>query len=179
METPLNVQITETNRLVPYARNAKLHPKDQVDKIARQISEVGFLVPIVVDKDWVVIAGHGRLEAAKALGLERVPIVVADHLTEDQAMAWRIADNKVAESPYDMQLLAFDLKTLEMHDFDLTMAGISMEEARATIAIIAEADHSSDTNGDDQGAKELSEEQFQTKYKCIKCGFGYDEPTPA
>jgi len=176
---PLNIQILETNRLIPYARNAKLHPKDQVDKIARQISEVGFLVPIVADKELVVIAGHGRLEAAKALGLERVPVVVADHLSEDQAMAFRIADNKVAESPWDMQILGFELKTLEMHEFDLTLAGISMEEARASIAVIAGADAPSSDGGEKTGAQELGEEQFQTKYKCVKCGFGYDEPTPA
>lgn len=126
----MDIQVLPLANLVPYARNAKTHPKEQIDKIAHQISTVGFLVPIVTDKDLVVIAGHGRLLAAKALGMEMVPVFVAHHLTEEQAMAWRIADNKVSESPWDMQLLAFDLKTLESHGMDLQLTGFSMPDAQ-------------------------------------------------
>lgn len=152
----LNIQVMETNRLLPYARNAKLHPKEQVDKIARQISEVGFLVPIVVDKELVVIAGHGRLEAAKALSLERVPVVVADHLTEDQAMAFRIADNKVAESQWEMQTLGFDLKTLEMHDVDLTLTGFTLEELQPIMAQFQD-EPSNESSGAAPGEDEVPE----------------------
>ena len=140
MEKSPEIQTIPTGKLIPYARNAKTHPKEQIEKIARQISEVGFLVPIVVDKDFVVITGHGRLEAAKALALKEVPVIIADHMSEDQAMAWRIADNKVSESPFDFQLLAFELATLERHDIDLTLTGISADEAQNLIKVIQATD---------------------------------------
>lgn len=136
----MDIQNLPITNLVPYARNAKTHPKEQIDKIAHQISTVGFLVPIVVDKNLMVIAGHGRLLAAQALGMDMVPVVIADHLTEDQAMAWRIADNKVSESPWDMQLLAFDLKTLETHGLDLQLTGFSMPDAQEIMKIITTPD---------------------------------------
>ena len=128
----MQVQSFPVESLIPYQRNAKTHPKEQVEKIAQQISKVGFLVPIVVDRDMVVVSGHGRLLAAKSLGMQEVPVVVAD-LSEDQAMAWRIADNRVAESPWDMQLLGFDLQSLKLHDFDLSLTGFADAEAERLI----------------------------------------------
>ncbi len=123
-------------QIMPYARNSKTHPKEQVEKIARQISEVGFLVPIIIDKDGVIIAGHGRYQAAEALGLKEVPVIQADHLTEAQTKAFRIADNKVAESEWDLPLLAFELGSLESLEVDLTLTGFDMNEARSVLAKI-------------------------------------------
>jgi ParB-like chromosome segregation protein Spo0J len=167
-----NIQIMNPDHLIPYARNAKTHPKDQIDKIAKQISEVGFLVPIVIDKEKVVIAGHGRLQAAKALGLQEVPVIVADHLTEDQAMAFRIADNKVAESPWDMQLLGFELKSLEMHDMDLTLSGFSMEEARSALASLNGVEPPSTAQPDFQPGSEDAQSTLDKKspVQCPACG---------
>lgn len=115
--------------LIPYARNAKTHPKDQIDRIAKQINDIGFTVPIVVDKDAIIISGHGRREAAISLGMREVPVVYAAHLNENQVMAARIADNKVSESGWDLPVLAFDLGTLNMNNIELDSTGFTQEEA--------------------------------------------------
>jgi ParB-like chromosome segregation protein Spo0J len=177
MKTPAPT-LFPVSSIVPYARNSKLHPKEQVDKIARQISEVGFLVPIIVDKDRVVIAGHGRLEAAKSLGLEQVPVIVADHLTEGQAKAFRIADNKVAESEWDFPMLAFELGSLEHMELDLTLSGFDMQEARSILQSINGSDPSGLPGGAGSpktGATELSEDDFQEfQHTCPKCSFQWN-----
>lgn len=103
----------------PYFKNAKKHPKKQVQQVAESIKEFGFNQPIVVDKNNVVIAGHGRLEAAKLLGLKDVPTIVVD-LTEEQARAYRLADNKLNESEWDMGLAIEELKGLSDEMFSLT-----------------------------------------------------------
>lgn len=113
--------------LIPYAKNAKKHPEDQVDKLAGQIHSFGFDQPIVVDKSMVIIKGHGRLLAAKKLALKKVPIIVQD-LDEYQAMAARIADNKVSSLEYDNQMMQFDLGTLQGHDFDMNLTGMDIGE---------------------------------------------------
>lgn len=112
--------------LIPYVKNAKVHSNEQIDKIAGQIHAVGFTQPIVVDGSNVIIAGHGRREAAIKLGLKEVPVIVADHLNEYEVAAARLADNKVAESSWDPDLLKFELGTLKMHDFDLGLTGFDL-----------------------------------------------------
>jgi ParB-like chromosome segregation protein Spo0J len=162
----------------PYARNAKTHPKEQVDRIAKQISEVGFLVPIILDRDGVIIAGHGRYLAAVALGLPTVPVVIAEHLTEAQATAFRIADNKVAESAWDYPLLAFELGTLERMEADLTLTGMDMDEARRVLASINGSDPGSPGGApaEKAGSTEMPEGSFQDfKHTCPRCGFGFDD----
>ncbi len=103
----------------PYNKNAKKHPKAQVQQIANSIKEFGFNQPIVLDKENVVIVGHGRLEAAKLLGLKEVPTVTVD-LTEEQAKAYRLADNKLNESDWDMGLVIEELKELSDSMLELT-----------------------------------------------------------
>lgn len=172
----MEIQTLPLTNLIPYARNAKTHPKEQIDKIAAQISSVGFLVPVVVDKEMIVIAGHGRLAAAKALGMEMIPVVVADHLTEDQAMAWRIADNKVAESPWDMQMLGFDLQTLQLHEVNLETTGFTLDDAKTIIASFSGAELPAEGNAK-EGAQELGEEGFQEfQHKCPRCSFEFNDP---
>jgi site-specific DNA-methyltransferase (adenine-specific) len=105
--------------LTPYEKNAKKHPRKQIEQVAASIKEFGFNQPIVVDKNNVVIVGHGRLEAAKLLGLEEVPIITVD-LTEEQAKAYRLADNKLNESEWDMGLVIDELKGLSEDMLDLT-----------------------------------------------------------
>lgn len=106
-------------KLVPYEKNAKKHPKKQVQQVANSIETFGFNQPIVVDQNNVVIVGHGRLEAAKLLGLKTVPVLKLD-ITEEQAKAYRLADNKLNESDWDMQLVVEELKGLSMPMLDLT-----------------------------------------------------------
>ncbi len=122
----LEIQWRDPKSLTPYVKNAKIHSPEQVDKIAGQIAAFGFDQPIVVDSQGVIIKGHGRREAALKLGMGQVPVVVSS-LDEYQAMAARIADNKVAEAPWDPELLKFDLGTLKMHDFELKLTGFELK----------------------------------------------------
>ncbi len=119
----LNIQMLELTKLKPYERNIKSHPKEQIEKIARQISEHGFDVPIVVDPAMVIIKGHGRLLAAKKLKLKTVPVIIRTDLSPEQVKAARIADNKVAESEWEMDFLKDEMKWLKDLDYDLTLTG--------------------------------------------------------
>lgn len=118
----LRIVYLPPGELTPYAANAKKHPDDQVEHIANSIKEFGFRQPIVVDADNVVVIGHGRLLAAKKLGLDAVPVVRADDLTEAQIKALRLADNKTNESEWDFLSLEAELAELEL-DFDMSDFG--------------------------------------------------------
>lgn len=109
--------------LIPYENNTKTHPPEQVKRIAESIKQFGWQQPIVVDRDNVVIIGHGRLLAAKELLLDKVPVVCADALTEEQAQALRLADNKTNESPWDFGKLEEELAALDIAGFDMTAFG--------------------------------------------------------
>lgn len=122
-QNQLDIQWLNPEQLIPYAKNAKIHTTEQIDKIAGQISAFGFDQPIVVDNNRVIIKGHGRREASIRLGLPKVPVIVST-LDEYQAMAARIADNKVAEAPYDNELLKFDLQSLDLQDFNMALTGL-------------------------------------------------------
>ena len=111
--------------LVPYSKNAKLHPEDQVDRIANSIRMFGWTQPIVVDEKNVVVIGHGRLAAAKKLKLDAVPVVRRDDLTEEQIRALRIVDNRVAKSKTDKEMLAEELG--EILDIDMEQFGIDLD----------------------------------------------------
>ena len=103
----------------PYGKNAKKHPTEQIEKIAKSIASFGFNQPIVVDKHDVILVGHGRYLAAQYLDLSHVPVVTLD-LDEDKAKAYRLADNKLNESDWDMQLVIQELKELDIPMLDLT-----------------------------------------------------------
>lgn len=112
------------DQLTPYERNARTHSPEQVAQIAASIVEFGFTNPILVASDAGIIAGHGRLEAAKQLGLAEVPVVVLDHLTPAQRRAYVIADNQLALiSGWDDELLQAELADLGSLEFDLTLLG--------------------------------------------------------
>ena len=120
----LNVQQIELEQLVPYARNARTHSDSQVAQIAGSIAEFGFVNPVLVGGDNIIIAGHGRVMAAKKLGLKTVPTIKLDHLTENQRRALVIADNKIAENAgWDEELLRLELQNLADEDFDLDLLG--------------------------------------------------------
>lgn len=105
--------------LKPYPKNAKEHPEKQIKKISASLQEFGFNQPIVVDKDNVIVVGHGRYIAALSLGMETVPTLIVD-LTEEQANAYRLADNKLNESEWDMEIVIEELKGLSLDMIDLT-----------------------------------------------------------
>lgn len=118
------VEVWPIEKLVPYDRNPRTHSDEQVNRIAASIAEFGFLNPILVDTDAGIIAGHGRLMAAKQLGLQEVSVVVLDHLTEAQRKAYVIADNQLAlNAGWDDELLKAELADLESLEFDLTLLG--------------------------------------------------------
>lgn len=120
----MEVVLIDVDKLKPYERNNKKHPPEQVEKIARQIKEHGFDVPIVVDADYVIIKGHGRLLACKKLKLKQVPCIVRTDLTPEQVRLARIADNKVSDYGYNLELLSKELFELKALDIDITLTGI-------------------------------------------------------
>jgi len=123
------MQIVEVNLsdLKPYNRNAKKHPENQVEHIANSLREFGWKQPIVIDKDNVIVCGHGRLLAAKSLGWDTAPCVYADDLTDEQIRAYRIIDNKSQEvSGWDYEKLDAELDKI-MDAVDMTQYGFSFE----------------------------------------------------
>lgn len=121
------IQYKKISELKPYEKNAKLHPKSQVDKIAKSIEKFGFLVPVVIDSDGEIIAGHGRLLASKQLGLEEVPCIEVSGLSPEDIQAYRLADNKLNESDWDMKLVISELKDLAITDYDITLTGFDKD----------------------------------------------------
>lgn len=119
LEEKVMMEERKLDSIQPYHKNAKKHPQKQVEQVAASIQEFGFNQPIVIDKDGVIIVGHGRYEAAKALKLLTVPVIEVD-LTEEQANAYRLADNKLNESEWDMNLVIEELKGLTEPYLELT-----------------------------------------------------------
>jgi hypothetical protein len=123
------IELWPVSKLVAYDKNPRTHSRAQVSQLAASIVEFGFVNPVLVDGDAGVIAGHGRLAAAKELGLTEVPVVVLDHLSAAQKRAYVIADNKLAElAGWDMSLLSGELADLRDFDFDLELTGFSDAE---------------------------------------------------
>ena len=115
------------NKLRPYERNAKKHPQEQVEKIKNSIIEFGFLSPCLIDKDNNIIAGHGRVMAAQDLGMETVPCVFIEGLTEEQRRAYILADNRLTElGGWDMDLLVSELEDLRDMKFDIDVTGFEL-----------------------------------------------------
>ncbi len=129
------IELWPVERLVPYDKNPRTHSAEQIAQIAASITEFGFLNPILVDTASGIIAGHGRLQAAKQLALSVVPVVVLDHLSEAQKRAYVIADNKLAlNAGWDETLLRSELEALEEEGFDLPLVGFSDEELADLLA---------------------------------------------
>jgi hypothetical protein len=118
-----------THGLIAYVRNARTHSDEQVAQIAASIAEFGFVNPILIGADDVIIAGHGRLTAAKRLGLAEVPVIVIDHLSDAQRRALVIADNKLAENAgWDEAMLRAELSALQDESYDLDLLGFAEDE---------------------------------------------------
>lgn len=114
-----------------YPQNARTHSKEQVQQIAASIQEFGFTNPVLARADLTLIAGHGRLAAAEELGLEEVPVIILDHLSETQARALVIADNKIAlNAGWDLEVLAGEIADLRDLDFDLDLLAFDDDELR-------------------------------------------------
>lgn len=143
---PLSVVYRQVSVLTPYSNNARTHTKHQLRQIAESIRVFGFTNPVLVDSTDRIIAGHGRVEAAKILGMSQVPTIRLESLTEEQIRAYVIADNKLAENAgWDKSILAIELQhlmTLDCADFDVTITGFEVPEIDM---ILEEAKESSAT----------------------------------
>lgn len=121
--------------LIPYDRNPRTHSSEQIDQLVQSILKFGFVSPILVSTDKGILAGHGRLAAAKRMGLDVVPVVVLDHLSEDEQRAYIIADNRLAENAgWDMELLTQELAALAEAGFDATVTGFTDEQIEQMLA---------------------------------------------
>lgn len=124
----MEIEYKKLVELIPYVNNPR-NNEAAVDKVASSIQEFGFKVPIIVDSQNVIIAGHTRFKASKKLGLKEVPCIVSDDLTEAQIKAFRIADNKVSElATWDEELLSLELEQLAEMGYDLELTGVEMDE---------------------------------------------------
>lgn len=129
MEKEMQYYLADINDLIPYIRNARTHSESQIAQIAASIKEFGFLSPILIAEDNTILAGHGRLAAARKLGLTKVPCVKESHLTETQRRAYIIADNKLSlNAGWDEDMLAIELSELQGADFDLDLLGFDESE---------------------------------------------------
>lgn len=124
----LEVKYIALEEIKPYEKNARTHSEKQVAQIAESIRQFGFTNPILLDKSGVLIAGHGRLEAAKLIGMKSVPAITLDNLTDTQVKALRIADNQIAlNSGWNDEMLRAELAALKLIDFDIKFVGFSDE----------------------------------------------------
>lgn len=148
MKTTSKMQLVGIDKLVPYQNNARTHSPEQIAKIRSSLREFGFINPIIIDKDYGVIAGHGRLAAAREEGIKEVPCVFADHLTEAQKKAYIIADNRMAmDAGWDEELLRVEIESLEGMDFDPMLTGFDEAEL-AELFGTADADEVEDDDFD-------------------------------
>jgi DNA modification methylase len=123
------------DRLIPYARNARQHSEKQVAQLAQSIRDNGFVCPVLVDKHGSVIGGHGRILAAQQVGLTELPVIVLDHLTETQAQALRLTDNRIAENAsWNEEILQVELAALLAEQVDLTTLGFAELELKRILA---------------------------------------------
>lgn len=113
----MKVENRKLDELIPYEKNAKKHDKTQISNVEESIRQYGFVQPIVVDRNGVIVIGHCRALAAQKLGMEEVPCVCVDNLTEEQVKALRIVDNKSNESPWDMDFLVQELEEIDLSNF--------------------------------------------------------------
>lgn len=130
-----HIELRLTDGLIPFARNPRTHSDTQVSQIADSIVQFGFNNPILVDTKAGIIAGHGRLLAARKLGLTEVPVIVLDHLTDAQKRAYIIADNQLAlNGGWDEDLLREELAALQAEDFNIDLIGFEDEELARLLA---------------------------------------------
>ena len=129
MKTTTEMQLVPITKLVSYVNNARTHSPEQINKLRSSLREFGFINPVIIDRDYGVIAGHGRILAAKEEGISEVPCVFADHLTEAQKKAYIIADNRMAmDAGWDEELLRVEIESLQAADFDPLLTGFDEKE---------------------------------------------------
>ncbi len=146
MKTTTDMQLVPLSKLVPYVNNARTHSPEQLVKLRSSLREFGFINPVIIDRDFNVIAGHGRIAAAKEEGITEVPCVFVDYLTEAQKKAYILADNRMAlDAGWDEELLRIEIESLQGADFDVSLTGFGEDE----IADLFSGDSEKDVKDDD------------------------------
>jgi len=152
------MELVPIDKLIPYVNNARTHSAEQVNKLRSSLREFGFINPVIVDKDYGIIAGHGRVLAAKEEGIDEVPCVLVDYLTEAQKKAYIIADNRFAQDAgWDEELLRIEIESLQAEDFDVSLTGFEDQEI---------ADLFKDGNGE-----EVKDDDFDLSVALEKASF--------
>jgi ParB-like chromosome segregation protein Spo0J len=168
--TAKRIEMWPLDRLIPYAKNARTHSPKQIAQIQASIQEFGFTNPILVDSADGILAGHGRLAAAKDMGLYEVPVIVLDHLSAEQRRAYVLVDNQLAlNAGWDVELLQVEVAALGLTDFDLSLLGFDEDRIAGLL----------DPEGIDQEEpvlKEYGEKDFsEFDHKCPRCNFEFNE----
>ena len=161
--------IVERNidELIPYSQNAKKHDERQIRNVANSIKRFGWRQPVVVDNDGVIVIGHCRVLAAKELGLDKVPVTVADDLTEDEIKELRIADNKTNESPWDFGKLEEELATLSIAGFDMEQFGFD------DVDLMGGPAQPIENTSREYGEEDFGDDKFECE--CPRCGFKFNK----
>ena len=172
--TAKRIEMWPLDRLVPYERNARTHSPEQVAQIAASIREFGFTNPLLVDGADGILAGHGRLAAAKDMGLAEVPVIVLDHLTPTQRRAYILADNQLAlNAGWDTELLQQEIVGLNLADFDLSLLGF--DEYRIAGLLDPEG-VDREGEGSPEEFKEVGDD-IETDHRCPSCGYEWSGKT--
>lgn len=169
---PAKMELRPIDRLVPYEKNARTHSPEQLAQLRASIQEFGFTNPILVDAKDGVIAGHGRLAAARDMGLTEVPVVVLDHLTPEQKRAYIIADNQLAlNAGWDAEILQQEVMALNLADFDLNLLGFDDDR----ISSLLDPEQIDDGEAPDE-FKEVDDD-IDTDHRCPSCGYEWSGKT--
>ena len=156
LKTTEELKLINIDELIPYANNARTHSKDQINKLRSSLREFGFINPILIDKDYNIIAGHGRVMAAREEGIKEVPCVLVEHLTDAQKKAYILADNRLAmDAGWDDEMLVLELENLKELDFDMDLTGFDAAEIDELFSNI----HDKDVQDDDFDVDAALEEE--------------------
>jgi len=166
----IDVEQVPIEALVPYIRNAKKHDGNQIAAIAASIREFGFNAPVLIDSENGIIAGHGRVLAARKLGLTTVPCIRLTHLNDAQKRAYVIADNRLGEvgGGWDWELLKVEADALDIDGLDLNLTGFSVSDIERML---------NQGDGDCESSEGFQEtrENTKTEHQCPKCGYAWTE----
>jgi ParB-like chromosome segregation protein Spo0J len=166
----MKIETTPIEKLIPYARNSRTHSDQQIAQVAASIREFGFTNPVLIDSEDGIIAGHGRVMAARKLGLAEVPCIRLGHLTETQKRAYIIADNKLAlNSGWDEEMLGLELADLREADFDLDVLGFDNFAIEQFLNPPERSDEAPESSGG-----EIDVDAMEMGCACPKCGFEFD-----
>lgn len=154
--------------LKPYENNARIHTQEQLEMICNSLKEFGFINPIIIDENNIILAGHGRVEAAKLIGINEVPYRRINHLNESQKKAYVLADNKL----FDLGKWDYDLLHSEVESLDIDMTKLGYEEFLKADFIVEDDNNNIDDNKE-LNINDYNDEAF--KYKCPNCSFTFNE----